>query len=153
MGKQIDAMMQSEPQSSQAINRGFGVELLKPYQTPIGAPVRTLVMTEAFYHGRRALAEKFMRCFVEATSSFIRDPALAQKYVREVVFKGQLSAADFQDAINNSPYTYDITAEHIQTTTDVMVQTGIGRMARPPRATDWVRVDLLAQAKRQLDIK
>ena len=45
LGKQIDAMIQSEPQSSQAINKGFGVEVLKPYGTLIGEPVRTLVMT------------------------------------------------------------------------------------------------------------
>jgi NitT/TauT family transport system substrate-binding protein len=31
-------MMQSEPQASQAINKGFGVEVLKPYDTPIGSP-------------------------------------------------------------------------------------------------------------------
>jgi NitT/TauT family transport system substrate-binding protein len=62
LNKQIDAMMQSEPQSSQAINRGFGIEVMKPYGTPIGEPVRTLVMTEQFYRARKPLAEKFMRC-------------------------------------------------------------------------------------------
>ena len=30
MGRNIDAMMQSEPQSSQAINKGFGVEIIIP---------------------------------------------------------------------------------------------------------------------------
>ncbi len=44
--KQIAAMCQSEPQSSQAINKGFGKEVLKPYDTPLGEPVRVLVMTE-----------------------------------------------------------------------------------------------------------
>ena len=38
LGRQIDAMMQSEPQSSQAINKGYGAEVLKPYGTPIGEP-------------------------------------------------------------------------------------------------------------------
>lgn len=64
LGRHIDAMMQSEPQSSQAINMGFGKEVMKPYGTPIGEPVRTMVMTEKFYRERRPLAEKFMRCFV-----------------------------------------------------------------------------------------
>jgi NitT/TauT family transport system substrate-binding protein len=64
LGKNIDAMMQSEPQSSQAINKGFGVEVIKPYDTPIGEPYRTMVMTEKFYKEKRPLAEKFMRCFV-----------------------------------------------------------------------------------------
>jgi len=153
LGKNIDAMMQSEPQSSQAINKGFGVEVLKPYDTPIGEPVRTMVMTEKFYATRRPVAEKFMRCFVMATNAFIKDRALAEKYVREVVFKGQITKDDFDDAISNSPYTYDITPEHIQTTTDIMVKTGVGRMAKPPVAKDWVKTDLLDEAKKSLNIK
>ncbi len=153
LGKNIDAMMQSEPQSSQAINKGFGVEVNKPYDTPIGEPIRTMVMTEKFYKERRALAEKFMRCFVEATKTFIDNKALAEKYVREVVFKGQISKDDFEDAISNSPYSFDITPEHIQITTDVMVKTGVGRMAKPPLARDWVKTDMLDAAKKSLNVK
>jgi NitT/TauT family transport system substrate-binding protein len=153
MGRNIDAMMQSEPQSSQALNKGFGNEMLKPYDTPIGEPVRTMVMTEKFYKERRPVAEKFMRCFVEATKAFIDTPAVAEKYVREVIFKGQITKDDFDDAISNSPYTYDITPEHIQTTTDVMHKTGVGKMSRPPLAKDWVRTDLLVQAKKSLNVK
>jgi NitT/TauT family transport system substrate-binding protein len=153
LGKNIDAMMQSEPQSSQAINKGYGNEIIKPYDTPIGAPVRTMVMTEKFYKEKRPLAEKFMRCFVEATKTFIDNQGVAEKYVREVVFKGQLSKQDFDDAIGNSPYSYDITPEHIQVTTDIMVKTGVGRMAKPPVARDWVKTDLLDAAKKSLNVK
>lgn len=152
-GRHIDAMMQSEPQSSQAINKNYGVEVIKPYDTPIGEPVRTMVMTESFHNNKRALAEKFMRCFVQATSAFINDRALAEKYVRETVFKGQITKDDFDDAIGNSPYTYDITPEHIQITTDIMAKTGVGRMARPPVAKEWVKTDLLDAAKKSLNIK
>ena len=153
MGKNIDAMMQSEPQSSQAINKGFGVEIMKPYDTPIGEPVRTMVMTEKFYKEKRPLAEKFMRCFVEATKTFIDNQSVAEKYVREVVFKGQITKDDFEDAISNSPYTYDVTPEHIQITTDTMAKTGVGRMAKPPLAKDWVKTDLLDAAKKSLGVK
>ena len=153
LGKHIDAMMQSEPQSSQAINMGFGVEVLKPYGTPIGEPVRTMVMTEKFYRERRPLAEKFMRCFVQATRTFIDRPDIAEHYVRQAMFKGQITVDDFRAAMANSPYSYDITAQHIQITTDVMARTGVGRMARPPLASDWVRTDLLAAAKRSLNIQ
>jgi len=153
LGKNIDAMMQSEPQSSQAINKNFGVEVLKPYDTPIGEPIRTMVMTEKFYKERRPVAEKFMKCFVEATKTFLDNRALAEKYVRETVFKGQITKDDFDDAIGNSMFTYDITPEHIQVTTDIMVKTGVGRMARPPVAKDWVRTDLLADAKKSLNVK
>jgi NitT/TauT family transport system substrate-binding protein len=153
LGKNIDAMMQSEPQSSQAINKGFGVEMLKPYDTPIGEPVRTMVMTEKFYTTHRPLAEKFMRCFVEATKTFLDNPAVAEKYVREVVFKGQISKDDYADALGNSMFSYDVTPEHIQVTTDIMVKTGVGKMARPPVAREWVKTDLLDAAKKSLNIK
>ncbi|WP_338849826.1 ABC transporter substrate-binding protein [Massilia sp. W12] len=151
--KNLDAMMQSEPQSSQAINKGFGVEILKPYDTPIGEPVRTLVMTEKFYREKRPTAEKFMRCFLESTKTFIDNPGLAEKYVRETIFKNQITKDDFEDAISNSPYSYNISPEHIQITTDVMVKYGVGRMSKPPVARDWVKTDLLEQAKKGLNLK
>jgi NitT/TauT family transport system substrate-binding protein len=153
LGKNVDAIMQSEPQSSQAINRGFGVEIMKPYDTPIGAPVRSMVMTEKFYNERRPLAEKFMRCFVESTKAFIETKGLAEKYVRETIFKGQISSQDFNDAIGNAPYSYDVTPEHIQITTDVMVKYGVGKMTKPALAKDWVRTDLLTEAKKSLNVK
>jgi NitT/TauT family transport system substrate-binding protein len=153
MGKNIDAMMQSEPQSSQAINKGFGVEVMKPYDTPIGAPVRTMVMSEKFYKEHRDVAAKFMTCFVQATKLFIDNKAVAEKYVRESMFKNQITKTDFDDAIENSPYTYDISVAHIQTTTDVMAKTGTGKMRNPPAAKDWVKTDLLEQAKKSLSIQ
>ena len=152
MGKNLDAIMQSEPQSSQAINKGFGIEIMKPYDTPIGAPVRTLVMSEKFYKEKRELAAKFMTCFVKSTKLFIDNKALAEKYVRESMFKNQITKDDFEDAMSNSPFTYNITVAHIQTTTDVMVKTGTGKMTKPPKAADWVKIDLLEQAKKSLGI-
>ncbi|UOD31353.1 hypothetical protein INH39_06520 [Massilia violaceinigra] len=70
--------------------------------------------------------------------------------MRETLFKGQISKDDFEDAIANSPYALDVTAAHIQVTTDTMVKTGVGRMVRPPRASDWVRTDLLEAAKKSV---
>jgi NitT/TauT family transport system substrate-binding protein len=153
LGKNLDAIMQSEPQSSQAINKGYGIEVLKPYDTPIGEPVRTMVMTEKFYKEKRPLAEKFMHCFIEATKNFIDNKATAEKYVRESLFKGQITKEEFNEAIANSPYSYDITPEHIQVTTDVMNKYGVGKMSRPPVAKDWVKTDLLVEAKKSLNIK
>ncbi|WP_339939416.1 ABC transporter substrate-binding protein, partial [Undibacterium luofuense] len=153
LGKNIDAIMQSEPYSSQAINKGFGKEIIKPYDTPIGEPVRTMVMTDKFIKERRPVAEKFMRCFVEATRTFIDKPEVAEKYVRENMFKGQITHDDFADAIENSPYSYDVTAEHIQITTDLMQKYGIGKMSKPPVAKEWVKTDLLDQAKKALNVK
>ncbi len=156
MQKQIDAMCQSEPQSSQAISKGWGKEMLKPYDTPMGEPIRALVMTEKLYNNR-PLAARVMQCFVEATKKFIDDPALAEKYVREQIFKNQVSHEEYVDAIGNSPFSYDITPEHIQITTDFMVKFGVGKLdqgnSKPPVATTWVKTDLLAEAKKAVGAK
>jgi NitT/TauT family transport system substrate-binding protein len=151
--KQIDAMCQSEPQSSQAINKGWGVEIIKPYDTEIGEPIRALVMTEKMYKEKRDVAERFIKLFAESTRTFIADPKLAEKYVRESMFKGQITSDDYQDAMSNAAFTYDITLEHVQVTTDAMVKYRIGKMTTPPVARDWVRLDLLAKAKKDLKIK
>ncbi len=151
--KQLDAICQSEPQSSQAIHQGFAREILKPYDTPLGEPVRVLVMSEKLYAGNPALATRVMECFVDATRTFQQDPALAERYVREQMFKGQISHEDYVDAMANAAFTYDVTAEHIQVTTDLMVKYGVGKLSAPPRAADWVKLELLERAKKKLGVK
>lgn len=151
--RRIDAMAQSEPHASQAINLHFGKELLKPYNTPLGAPIRTLVMTEDLYNNKKSIAQRLLKCFVESTKTFLEKPQLAEKYVRAKMFRGQITTQDYTDAIGNSPFTYDLTVRHIQITTDMMQKYGVGRMRSPPQATDWVRLDLLAAAKKELGVK
>lgn len=153
IGRQIDAMCQSEPQSSQAINKKFGVEVMKPYTTAMGEPYRLLVMSEKMYNERKDIAQRVLKCFVESTALFRKDPTLAEKYVREQLFKGQITSQDFRDALENAEYTYDVTAEHINITTDFMRKFGIGRMSRPPKAAEWVKLDLLQKAKTELKVK
>ena len=153
MQKQVDAIMQTEPQSSQAIARGFGVEVLKPYDTPVGSPIRTLVMSEKFYNDKKPLAAKLMACFVKAQKTFIDEPQTAEKFVTETMFKGQVTSDEFKAAIGNSPYTIEMSAEHIQTVTDVMARYGVGKMAKPATAADWVKTDLLDAAKTAAGIK
>lgn len=151
--KQIDAMCQSEPQSSQAINKKFGVEVMKPYTTKMGEPVRLMVMTEKMYNEKKSVAQRLMQCFVETTALFNKDMNLAEKYVRENMFKGQITKEDFTDAMGNADYTYDVTLDHIDITTDYMQKYGVGRMQNPPKAADWVKLDLLQQAKAALKVK
>jgi NitT/TauT family transport system substrate-binding protein len=151
--KQIDAMCQSEPQSSQAINKKFGVEVMKPYTTAMGEPVRLLVMTEKMYNEKRDVAQRLLKCFVETTALFKKDMALAEKYVREQMFKGQITPEEFRDAMGNAAYTYDVTLEHIDITTEFMNKYGVGRMAKPPKAAEWVKLDLLQKAKADLNVK
>jgi NitT/TauT family transport system substrate-binding protein len=151
--KQVDAMSQSEPQSSQAINKGFGKEIVKPYDTPLGEPVRVLVMSTKLHDRNPDLAARVMKCFVESTRTFIQDPRLAERYVIEKMFKGQITPQDYRDAMSNAAFTYDLTPEHVQVTTDLMVKYGVGKLQSPPRASDWVRLDLLQKAKSELGVK
>lgn len=146
--KEIDAMSQSEPYSTQSLNKKYGAEIMKPYDTPLGEPVRALVMTEKMYKERRDVAERFMQCFVAATRQFINDPKAAEKYVRESLFKNQVSSDDYRDAMENASFTEDITVHHVQLTTDYMVKYGIGKMSSPPPAQDWVKLDLLGSAQK-----
>jgi NitT/TauT family transport system substrate-binding protein len=153
LNKNIDAMCQSEPQSTQAISKGFGKEIMRPYDTPMGEPIRALIMTEKMYDTRPDVAARVLKCFVEATRTFLTQPALAEKYVRENVFKGQLTDEEYKDAMSNAAFTYDITPQHVQVTTDLMVKYGVGRMEKPPRAREWVRTSLLNAAKKSLGAK
>ena len=150
--QQVDAISQSEPQSSQAIRQGYAVELVKPYDTPMGEPVRALVMTEKLY-GNRDVALRTMKCFVEATKEFIEKPKEAEKYVREQMFKGALSEQEYKDALGNAAFTYDITPEHVQTTADLMVKYGVGKMPAAPKAADFVKLDVLQEAKKAAGVK
>ena len=151
--KNIDAMCQSEPQSTQAIAAGYAVEIVKPYDTPLGEPIRSLVMTEKMYRETPDVARRVVECFTEATRQFLADPALAEKYIRENPFKNQLSSEDYRAAMENAQFTYDISAEHVQTTTDLMVKYGVGKLRIPPKATDWVKLDLLQKAKADLKLE
>lgn len=153
LNKSIEAMCQSEPQSTQAISEGYGKEIIRPYDTPMGEPVRALVMTEEMYNKKRDVAQRVLKCFVEATKTFLSDPALAERYVRETMFKGQLSDKEYKEAMSNAAFTYDITPQHVQVTTDLMVKYGVGRMEHPPQAQQWVKTDLLTAAKASLGAK
>ena len=150
--KQIDAICQSEPQSTQAIDAGFGLEIIKPYDTPIGKPIRVLVMTEKIYKEKPDVAERVLECFVEATKKFLAEPETAQKYVRMSLFGNSLSAKDYEDAMENAEFTYDLTIEHVQITTDLMKKYGVGRLTNTPSADDWVKLDLLAKAKEKVGV-
>ncbi len=153
LGKNVDAICQSEPQATQAISKGFAAEIVKPYDTPMGEPVRALVMTSKMYVEKPDVAARVLKCFVDATKRFLANPALAEKYVRENMFKGQLTAEEYKDAMSNAAFTYDITVEHVQVTTDFMQKVGVGKMANPPIARDWVKLDFLQRAKKELGAK
>ena len=79
--------------------------------------------------------DPFGLLFVDATNTFIKNPDLAEHYVVDKMFKGQITSQDYKDAIANSPFTYDISITHVQTTTDLMQKYNVGRMQTPPWLT------------------
>jgi NitT/TauT family transport system substrate-binding protein len=153
LGRQIDAMCQSEPYSTQAINKKFGVEVIKPYDTALERSVRSLDITEKLYKERPDVAYRFVKLFLDATLQFQRDHALAEKYVRESVFKNQLSSEDYRDAMANAEFSYDLNPAEIQTMTNMMVRFDMAKMTKPPKAEEWVKTDLLERAKKELGVK
>lgn len=148
--KEIDVISQSEPYASQAIRKKFAVEIIKPYDTPLGNPVRGMVMTEKMYKEHPDVAKRFLECLVFATNRFNADPKLAEKYVRESMFKNQVSSEDYHDAMDNASFTVEMSAAQVQRVTDAMYKYGMGKMKSPPVATDWVRLDLLEAAKKSV---
>jgi NitT/TauT family transport system substrate-binding protein len=144
----IDAVCESDPYASQAISAGYGRLVLKPYDTPLGEPVRALVMSKKMYENRD-LALRVLRCFVESTRLLLAQPAMAEKYIRETVFSGKLNHQDYVDSITNGPLTTDITVPYVQNTAYFMVKYGAGKLPIHPIATDFVRLDLLEAAKRK----
>ncbi len=153
LGKQIDAMCQSEPYSTQAINKKFGVEVIKPYDTALERSVRSLVMTEKMYKEKPDVAYRFVKLFLDATLQFQRYPDVAEKYVRGTLFKDQLSSEDYRDAMSNAEFTYDLKPVEIQVMTDMMVKFDMAKMGKPPKADEWVKMDLLNRAKNELNVK
>ena len=151
--KGVDGACQSEPQSTQLISKGLGREVMKPYDTEMGKMPRSFAMSEKLYKENPAVAQRVLDCFVEATKYFIDHPEFARQYVCDKVFKGQLTPKEYDDAMSNAEFIYNLDAKDVQVTIDYMVKLGVGKMKTPPKATDFVRLDMLQKAKKDLGVK
>lgn len=151
--KGVDGACQSEPQSTQLISKGLGREVIKPYDTEMGKMPRSFAMSEKLYKENPDVAQRVMKCFVEATKYFMDNPTIARQYVCEKVFKNQLTPQEYDDAMSNAEFIYDLDTKDVQVTIDYMVKLGVGKMQNPPKAVDFVRLDLLKKAKSDMGIK
>lgn len=150
--KKIDAMVQSEPNATQAINQGGGFELAKSYrELAIGGPTRVLVMAEKFYEEEHTAAAKFVECFLRAMHTFTDKPDVAQRYTRQILFKGQLSETDFHDATASFSNNSQVDVQQIQTITELMGKYQIGKLpySSLPNASEWVKTDLLESVRKK----
>ena len=153
MRKDIDAACQPEPQASQSIRLGFGKEVIKPYQTMIGEPIRTLLFTEDLYNKRPDVARRLLECFVESTKFLLENPEQAEKFVRVVVFKNQLSHEDYIDSVGNMKWSYDATAAEIDATALAMKKFGLAKIEGNVKGQDFVKTDRLIEAKKKFGVK
>jgi NitT/TauT family transport system substrate-binding protein len=146
--KQVDAVCQSEPYGTVAISKGFGKEIKKPYDTPMGEPLRSVTMTEEFYNGNKDVVDRVMKCFVEATETFMKHPEVGEKFVRETVFKGQLTSEEYKAAIDNSPFSFEMNEKYVQETANYMAKFKIGNTDELSKlkAADFVKLDALNKA-------
>ena len=151
--KNIDAMTQIEPQAAIAVAKGFGKEIVKPYDTELGMPIKSVSMSARLYDEKRSVAARVLEAFVDSTKTLLEHPDVAKRFYTEEVFKGNLTPQEYDAALANSPFTYDVTVDHIQKTIDAMVKYGVGRMENPPSAREFVKTDLLEAAKKSLGVK
>ena len=148
--KQLDAMCQSEPNASKAVRAGYGVQLPRPKDPRLGEQGRAFSMSEKLYKEKPELALRIVKCLLESVKTGMDQPAVMEKFVVQDLYKGQLSAEDYKDAVENTPLTFDFTVDHVQATSDLMQEVGVGRMKTPQPASEYVKTDLHDRAMREL---
>ncbi len=80
----IDAYVGGEPQSSIALDGGYGVLIKHPYDTSFGAINAGLATTSDFLKANRAAVEWTVRLWVEATDRLLKNPDELKKMAVEL---------------------------------------------------------------------
>ena len=150
--KHVDVMCQSEPNASKAVRAGWGVELVRPKDPVLGEQGRAFSMSEKLYKEKPELAQRIVSCLIESVKTGMEQPDVMEKFVVQDLFKGQLTHEDYRDAVENTPLTYEFDVNHVQVTSDLMSQVGVGRMQKPQPAIEYVKTDLHAKAMRDLGL-
>jgi NitT/TauT family transport system substrate-binding protein len=121
----VDAIFQSEPDATSAIEQGFGEAVKKPYDTSAGPITKVIMMSDKLYNDR-ARAVKYLEGIIMATNKLCSDPALRESYTRDDIFKGQLSSEDYKAATGNAPLAVDkATVDEVQANGDLLHKIGI----------------------------
>lgn len=121
----VDAIFQSEPDATTAIEQGFGVAVKDPYDTSAGPVTKVIMMSQDLYEDRDR-AVKFLEGIVLATNRLCEDPEMREEFTREEIFGGQLSAEDYTKATENAPLDVTkLTVEEVQNNADLLQQVGI----------------------------
>jgi NitT/TauT family transport system substrate-binding protein len=146
--KQIDAMTNAEPFASRASAQGFGVEILRPYNTPLGNIPRGVFMHKNFLERNPAAAQRFVNALVEATKKLRDDPRLAREFALRGPLKGKITEADWDLAAKNQAFDVNLTLGVIQAHADYMAKYGM--IKAPVKAADFTRLEMLETAKKEL---
>lgn len=123
--KDVDAIFQSEPDATTAIEQGFGESVKKPYDTSAGPISKVIMMSDRLYKDRDR-AVKYLEGIIMATNKVCADPALRESFTRDKIFKGQLSAQDYKKATDNAPLDVTkVTVGEVQSNGDLLKKVGI----------------------------
>jgi NitT/TauT family transport system substrate-binding protein len=69
-----------------------------------------------------------------------------------VVFKNQLTHEDYVDSIGNMRWSFDATPAEVDATAQAMKKFGLGKLEHPVEGKDFVKTDLLIEAKKKLGV-
>ncbi len=144
--RQVDATTAPEPFPSRAIVEGYGVPLLRPFNTMLGNLPRTVFMHKDFHDKQPEAAQRFVDALVEATKIFRDDPALARDFAVNDALKGAITVEDWDLALKNQDWDVSLTEDLVQAHADQMLKFGMIR--QPIKAATITDLSMLAKARK-----
>ncbi len=140
----VDAIFQSEPDATMALQQGYGEAVKKPYDTSAGPITKVIMMGDKLYNDK-ARAVAYLEGIIMATNKMCADPSLRESFTRDDIFKGQVSDADYKAATGNAPLSVTkATAEEVQNNGDLLHKVGI--TDKDSDASQAVDLTLMQQA-------
>ena len=79
-----------------------------------------------------------------------RNPVTSAMFLVLTIISMTGPNSTYKDEFVEIPAEGPLPYKHIQVTTDLMVRYGVGKLKNPPRAADWVKLELLQKAKQEL---
>ncbi len=146
--REVDAMTNAEPLASRAVVEGFGVPILRPYDTALGTVPRAVFAHRDFLKKRSDVAQRYISAVVEATKILRDNPKLAREFAVNDAFKNNITAEDWDLAVKNQKFDVDLTLDQVQRYTDAMLKYGM--IHSPLKAADFTDLSMLEKAKKAI---
>jgi NitT/TauT family transport system substrate-binding protein len=144
-GGDVDAMSAPEPFPSRAIAEGYGVPLLRPYDTVLRDLPRAIFMRKDFLEKNPELAQKYVDSIVDATKQLRDNPAIAKDFALHDALKDAMSEQDWDLSADNMKFDVSLDADEVNSYIEYM--TKYGMLKSPVVGKDAISLDMLAKAK------